>query len=146
MRLVAEQIDIEKKPRVPLRFGAKALINSSNRVLLIKEKHADGSSFWTLPGGGIEPAESPKGALRRELMEELRCRVSVGRDLTEFWYAHRSTPYKLSLCSVFECTLQSDPTPNPGENIFEKQWVRSNNLPSQTLLPVRYVIENFTVR
>ena len=143
---MAGQIDIKKRPRIQLRFGAKALIRSSNRVLLVKERHADGSAFWTLPGGGIEPAESPEGALRRELIEELRCRVSIERDVTEFWYAHRSTPNKLSLCSVFECTLQSAPTPNSEENIFEKQWARPNNLPPQTLLPVRYIIENFIAR
>jgi len=35
------------------RRGAKALVATDRRVLLIRERHADGTAFWTLPGGGL---------------------------------------------------------------------------------------------
>ncbi len=36
-----------------LRRGAKVLVASRGRVLLTKECRSDGSSFWSLPGGGV---------------------------------------------------------------------------------------------
>ncbi|UBH14774.1 (deoxy)nucleoside triphosphate pyrophosphohydrolase [Macrococcus armenti] len=34
--------------------------------------------MWEFPGGKIEENESPENALKRELMEEMQCEISVG--------------------------------------------------------------------
>jgi 8-oxo-dGTP diphosphatase len=36
---------------------------------------------WEFPGGKVESDESPKGALSREIAEELGCSISVGRQV-----------------------------------------------------------------
>jgi len=35
------------------RRGVKALIERDGAVLLVQERHDDGTPFWTLPGGGV---------------------------------------------------------------------------------------------
>jgi ADP-ribose pyrophosphatase YjhB (NUDIX family) len=47
-----------------------------DRVLLIKRGREPNIGLWTLPGGRIEPGETPKECARRELREELG--VTVG--------------------------------------------------------------------
>ncbi len=42
------------------RTGAKALVTSAAKVLLVRERHADGQPFWTLPGGGVHSHEAPR--------------------------------------------------------------------------------------
>ena len=46
------------------------LIDTSDRVLLMEQAFGD-AARWVLPGGGIEPGEDHKTALRRELQEEV---------------------------------------------------------------------------
>jgi 8-oxo-dGTP pyrophosphatase MutT (NUDIX family) len=46
-------------------------LDASYRVLLLRWRDPfDGTIVWSLPGGGIEPGESPLAAARRELAEE----------------------------------------------------------------------------
>jgi 8-oxo-dGTP pyrophosphatase MutT (NUDIX family) len=139
---MAKQLD-SRTPRVQLRRGVKALITSADRVLLVKEKHADGSSFWTLPGGGVRRDESPTRALQRELVEELLSRVTVSDEITDVWYAHLSYQNRLSVYTVFECDLLSAGIPNLAEGIFDTQWARPDEIPPETLLQVRYVLAQY---
>ncbi len=59
-----------------------ALIEEGGRILLARRKpgkHMGGR--WELPGGKIEPGESPEQSLARELAEELAIEVRVGEFL-----------------------------------------------------------------
>lgn len=38
--------------------------------------------MWEFPGGKIEPGETPRQALEREIAEELHCEVKVGDFIT----------------------------------------------------------------
>ena len=128
--------------RFTRRHGAKALVTSGRRVLLVRERHADGSPFWTLPGGGVETHETPREGLGRELFEELRCGAHVGKPVTAFWYAHRSLGERVTRYTVFECSLRSAPTPNHAEGVFESRWVTSDTLPPGTLPQVCYICQS----
>jgi 8-oxo-dGTP pyrophosphatase MutT (NUDIX family) len=122
------------------RRGAKALIASGDAVLLVKERHADGTSFWTLPGGGIRSDESLTEGLCRELREELGCRALVVGDRTDrVWYAHRSAPNLVSVYTVFECWTLTDPAPKLADGIEASRWVRPDAIPPRTLPQVRSI-------
>lgn len=124
-----------------VRQGAKALISTPTRTLLIKEQHSDGTPFWTLPGGGIRPNESRSEGLIRELVEELQCRSIIDKEVAGFWYSHLTSKNRITFYSVFESYLLSDPSANRKEGILDWQWVSPTDLPASTLPPVRYLLE-----
>lgn len=126
--------------RQRLRIGAKGLITRQDRVLLIKERHADGSVFWTIPGGGVEATESLSDCLRREIEEEIQCPSAIRRVVDGFVYRHTSRP-TTTVYTVFGATLRTDPEPNPADGIVDHAWRTPTNLPSTTLDPVEHVIE-----
>jgi len=125
-----------------VRQGVKGLVTSSNAVLLLEERHGDGEAFWTLPGGGIEPGETPRAALRRELREELQCESVLGSPLRRFPYVHASRPNVVSMYTIFECAVTEPPEPNDCEGIRGCQWLSPEELPPETLPQVRAVVRN----
>jgi 8-oxo-dGTP pyrophosphatase MutT (NUDIX family) len=64
---------------MPTRQAARALaLDPAGRLLLVRADDELGS-WWTTPGGGVEPDESDAEALARELAEELGLRdVALG--------------------------------------------------------------------
>lgn len=120
-------------PGTRVRRGVKAYIESSDRVLLVREQHRDGSLFWTLPGGGVPEHEPLIGGLCRELMEELRVRAVVEGCITSFWYAHLGHRRTVTNYEVFDCRILERPVPRRDDGIFECRWVSPDNPPSGTL-------------
>ena len=80
--------------------AAGALIkNSLGEILIVKPNYREG---WLLPGGVIEPGESPKEACRRECKEELGLDVQVG-ELLCFEYRRATTVGGETTRFVFDC-------------------------------------------
>ena len=61
-----------------IRIAAYGVIIRDDEILL-SHWHEHGRSGWTLPGGGIEGAEHPAVAARREIFEETGYEASVDR-------------------------------------------------------------------
>jgi 8-oxo-dGTP diphosphatase len=105
------------------RKRAAAVILRDGRVLMVHERsrRATGGEWWTLPGGGIEPDESPEQALRREILEETGLIVLDARPLLEM-------PYPSGMTSVFSVTVaDGEPSlgadPGGGPELVGLDWV-----------------------
>jgi ADP-ribose pyrophosphatase YjhB (NUDIX family) len=52
--------------------------DAAGRLLLIQRGHPPHPGRWSLPGGRIEPGETPEQAVEREVLEETGLRVRAG--------------------------------------------------------------------
>ena len=66
--------------------------DDAGRVLLVKPTYKQG---WDIPGGYVEPGESPKQAAAREVEEELGLTKAIGRLLVVDWAPHPDEGDKL---------------------------------------------------
>lgn len=124
-----------------VRPGAKALVTGADGVLLVRESHADGTPFWTLPGGGARPGEDLPAALRREVNEELAARCRVGSRVETVWYAHFGRSRTVSAYGVYRCFLLTSPSPVRAEGVQSLRWVEPDAVPDRTLPQVRALVD-----
>lgn len=71
-RIVVSRTDYYNNPNAPkvnsiIPAASAAVIDENNRILLLKRRD---SGNWTMPGGTLEPDESIKTCLIREVLEE----------------------------------------------------------------------------
>ncbi|MET8083944.1 NUDIX hydrolase [Micromonospora sp. NPDC005237] len=73
----------EMPPMATPRVAAGALFfDDQGRVLLVRPSY---KNHWDIPGGYVEPGESPRAACRREIQEELGLRIELGAMLVVDW-------------------------------------------------------------
>ena len=85
--------DTQVPPLATPRVAAGALFHDdAGRVLLVKPTYKDG---WDIPGGYVEPGESPARACFREVHEELGVEIPTGRLLVIDWAPHPAEGDKL---------------------------------------------------
>ena len=63
--------------------SVKGVVLHTERVVLLKNEREE----WELPGGKLEPGESPESCVIREIYEELGLRVTTG-PLLDSWVYH----------------------------------------------------------
>ncbi len=81
--------------------AAAALINPSGQLLVSRRPaHKAMAGYWELPGGKIEPGESPEAAIRREMEEELGVRIDMSH-LAPLGFASHAYPEFHLLMPVF---------------------------------------------
>lgn len=113
---------IERKTDYLYRVSIKGLIRRDDgSVLVVKEA---GRTWWDLPGGGMDHGESIKGAIARELHEE----VTLKGDFTYRIIAVEE-PKILSHARVWQLRLVFEVTPvnmtfEPGEDDDELLFVK----------------------
>lgn len=109
---------------------AAAAIIDHNHVLITKRKGGDFDGLWEFPGGKIEPKESQKEAVVREIKEELRFDVIPKSHLTTIQHAYPN--FHLTM-HVYICEVKSG-KPTLTEHA-DYQWVSSIELDTIDWLP-----------
>lgn len=75
----------ETRPHNPTRAAAAAgalFTDDAGRIMLVRPTYKD---YWDIPGGYVEPGETPYECCVREVAEELGIRPAIGGLLTADW-------------------------------------------------------------
>lgn len=104
---------------------AAGVVFKDSKVLICQR--SEEGSFplkWEFPGGKIEPGESPREALRRELVEELAIDITIEEELLAYEYIY---PGGFTVHLTF--FLVTDFVPEPVNLQFNKiDWADINSL------------------
>lgn len=72
---------------------AVAVIERNGRILIGQRKRGSKHSLkWEFPGGKIEPGETPREALARELREELAIQAVIGEEMDNYDFQYPGAP------------------------------------------------------
>jgi 8-oxo-dGTP diphosphatase len=106
----------------PRGGAAAAILDGDGCLLLVKENYD--RRRYTLPGGAVEPGESPIDALLRETLEETG--VAVGID-------HLIGLYRLQngfVSTLFRCSIENGvPGVPASDEIAEVGWFAPDDIP-----------------
>lgn len=106
-----------------LQLGESAGIlplTADGQVILVRQyRHVTGAFCWEIPGGGVQPDESPDDAAQRELREEAGYRAGRLRRLGSFW---PNNAYVDEVIHVYLAeALTPDPLPADQDEHLERQ-------------------------
>lgn len=81
---------------------AAAVICQDDRIFATARGYGEFKGLWEFPGGKIEPEETPREALIREIKEELDIEISVGDliETVEYDYPHFHLSMDCFWCSI----------------------------------------------
>lgn len=105
-----------------------ALRDADGRILLAR--HAEGN-VWLLPGGGIEPGETPADAAVREMFEETGLIVRLTRLVgvfggPEFIVRYRNGDRASYVTTTFEATLTGGSSRPDSTELLELRFVNED--------------------
>ena len=110
-----------------LRAGVYAILPLGNDLLLTHQTSP--SPEFQLPGGGIDPGESPLQALYREVIEETGWKISAPRKIgvfRRFTYMPEYDLWAEKLCHIY-AARPARPLGNPTEAGHMAVWMSAND-------------------
>lgn len=125
-----------------IRVRAGAVIIKNDEVLLIEFNDENGLHY-NLPAGGVDPNESVKEAVKREVKEEASVDVEVGSLAFVYEYTPHLNSFRYgethSLGLMFECKIKDGFLPKlpdkPDKNQSGVKWIPLTELHTIVLYP-----------
>jgi len=131
--------DLQIGPRsATIHSAAAVLIDGQARVLLAKQNY--GKRKWALPGGLVEPGESPDQAAVREAKEETGLLVELDY-LIALYFVRRVQPPRLGFVYAARITGGRLELPASGE-LSDLGWFPIDNLPENVSRFVPHAIRH----
>jgi len=107
-----------------------AIIERDGRILATQRGYGDMKGGWEFPGGKVELGETSEQAVKREIEEELKTEINVGRLVVDV--NHDYPTFHLDM-DCFLCTI-ADGTITLLEHSAAK-WLDAEHLRSVSWLP-----------
>lgn len=102
-----------------------AVVVSEGKLLMIRRREPEGDLLWALPGGAIEPGETPNDAAVRETVEETGLVVAATKLLGK-----RVHPKTRRLMSYTACeVLQGEAKVANTDEVDAVAWVTLDEIP-----------------
>lgn len=99
-----------------------AIIQKDDQFLATQRGYGQFKGLWEFPGGKIDIGETKEDALKREIKEELNCKIDIKRFILTIDYDYPN--FHLTM-HCFLCELLSDFTLLEHEDY---QWLNKDNL------------------
>jgi ADP-ribose pyrophosphatase YjhB (NUDIX family) len=117
--------------------GVAVVVTHRQRVLFGKRAAKSTGIEWQLPGGWIEPGESPRQAARREVLEETGLQILEPRFVGVTSNVFSAHDHSISLFFEAECA-DSEPLPQAEHDKCEVwQWKHWSAVSDNLYLPLR---------
>ena len=119
-----------------------AIIKNEDKILATKRGYGEIINMWEFPGGKIEPGETKKQALVREIKEELNIEINVDKFALDIEYQY---PNFYLFMSCFMCSIKEGSIELLEHN--DGKWITKEELNTLNWLPadidaVNYLKEN----
>lgn len=127
-----------------LLMPSVTMVVRDDRGRILLTKNADVNS-WTLPGGSIEPNESPKDAAIREMREETGLFVEPVRIIgvyggPQYRVAYPNGDIVSYVATVFECKVVSGEMTPDYEESLDVRYFSEADLNSMQILPMERIV------
>lgn len=109
------------------------VLDAGGRVLLVRRGRPPSAGAWSLPGGHVEPGESLKAAIAREVLEETAVRARVVCALCVVPIAREG--YAYSIHEHLLVPLEAAAEPRAGDDAADARWVEPAEAAAMGLRP-----------
>jgi ADP-ribose pyrophosphatase YjhB (NUDIX family) len=107
-----------------------AVVVHEGSILMVRRANPPGRDHWSVPGGRVEPGETPRDAVVRETYEETGVAVRCGSLVGEVAWHGEGGPWHLANfhAEVVDPGETSHPPPAAGSDAREAAWIALGDL------------------